>query len=200
MANLFLETQKLLQENDSLNYINYSNINENQKEFLRSDLWDWKFTLPPAAVYYPGDEIFQTRLTTVAPTFSHSPAGGIDITIRGYQISQKVGYESHGSVTLTFEDREDQSITAFFFDWQEKLTERSTKYTFRKEDTYAEAIVTQFNSSRIPIRRYQLLTCQLASCTPSIAMDSATAPSSSGNISAEIAYEHHIMELLNLPS
>lgn len=197
--NLFLDAKELLQKNDSLNYINYENINEEQREFLRTDLWDWRFSVPPAAVYYPGDDLIHTRLRAVSPQFTYGMSTTITATIRGFDIQQNVGFKSSGTLTLDFTDREDQCISVFLTDWQEKLTARDTKYTFRKEDTVAEGILTMFNSSRIPIRRYKVLTVQLMDPAPSLSFTSDD-PAQNGELSANFTFEHHRLLWENLPS
>lgn len=194
---LFLDPAEILQTNDALNYINYENMNEEQREYLRTDLWDFEFTVPPAAVYFPGNALIKTRLTGVSPNFPGA-LGTITANFRGFDIAQKVGVHSNGSVTLNFIDREDQAITYFKLDWQQKLTNLDNRFTYRKEDTVAECKLTMFNSSRIPIFKWTLLTCQLDDGTLSRSFTSDD-PAQNGETEMVLTYEHIRPLGLNLP-
>lgn len=193
---LFLDPKSILSTNNSLSYIEYNKINENQKEFLRTDLWDFSFTIPPAAVYFPGNEFLKTRLISVSPSFPGS-IGEISAKIRGFDILQKVGVNSSGSVSLTFMDREDQSVSAFKRDWQEKITSMDNKFTYRKEDTVAECVLRMYNSTRTEITQWTLHTCQLDDGVISRSFTSDD-PSNNGEIEMTLKFEHMFMEFKNI--
>jgi len=155
----FISVIQALAGNTQMNYVNYESINDNQKEFIRPDLWDVEMTSKPAAVYYPGDPIFKARLTAFAPSISGT-VSGISQVIRGYTIMQKTSKTTSGTISMTFVDREDQAITVFCDDWLQKISDRDKKYSFRKEDTICQLKHTIFNTSRIPIRTMEFYTCQ----------------------------------------
>ena len=69
-SNLFLDAKELLLQNDGLNYINYDTLSEEHKEFLRSDLWDFTFTQPANAVYFPGNAMLHARTKAVNPSIN----------------------------------------------------------------------------------------------------------------------------------
>jgi len=162
MGNLFLESIDLLASaNDPLNYIEYSKINEEQKEFLRSDMWDLQFLEAPHAVYFPGNDLLRLRTTEVNPSFNAS-LGEISAVIRQYKIRQTViSGQSDGTISVNYVDREDQAIRTFIHDWREKLWALKNRYTFRKEDTIGTIKLTQFNSSRKPINEWIMYAVQL---------------------------------------
>ena len=46
-----------------MKFIDYEQTyKDNNKEFLRGDMWEFRFINPPKIVYYPGDTIFKARL------------------------------------------------------------------------------------------------------------------------------------------
>lgn len=193
MANLFLDAKELLLQNDQLNYINYNTLSQERREFLRSDLWDFEWTKPCNAVYFPGNAFIKARTRSVTPTVN-SQIGQMTATIRNFNIFQAVySGTTEGTISIEYQDLEDQSIMAWLDDWREKLGDREHRYTFRKEDTCAEGKLTVFNSSRKPIRIYELKTIQLqdpgASGLYSPGFTSED-PSDLGQVSASFHFEH----------
>jgi hypothetical protein len=188
----FLRADELLQSNDGLNYINYTTINESNKEFLRSDVWDFTWTSTPNAVYFPGNALVKARTRSVSPSFNVG-LGGMSVVIRQFTIYQAtITGTTSGTITLEYTDREDQAITAWLDDWREKIWGRNNRYTFRKEDTIADGKLVMYNSSRKPIRTYVLRTMQPtdigSSLNPQFNSDD---PSNQGDISATFNFEHY---------
>ena len=198
--NNFLKATDLLAQNDNLNYLNHGFLKEDNKEFLRTDLWDFEFIVPPAAVYFPGNDLMRARLVSVDPSI---PAGVGEITaiIRGFTIRQAtISGTTSGTVTLNFIDREDQAISAFIDDWRDKLGGRENRFAFRKEFTIAEATLTQFNTSREPIRRFTLHTLQPSGDaigtlnTPYSSDD----PAQGGTCALTLTFEHFTLDWENV--
>jgi len=202
MAGLFLDAKNLLLQNDPLNYINYDKLNQERKEFLRSDLWDFTWTKPCNAVYFPGNAFVKARTIGVNPSINFSGTTELTATIRGFTVRQNVySGTTSGTITIQYQDFEDQAIMAWLDDWREKLGDRENRYTFRKEDTCAEGTLTVFNSSRKAIRLYTLKCIQLSDpgisglYTPSFTSDD---PSNMGDISATFSFEHCQLEWKNI--
>lgn len=202
MANLFLDTRALLEKNDSLNYINYDEIREEHKEFLRSDLWDLEVIEAAHAVYFPGNQMLKVRTTGVSPSFG----GGlteIEATIRQFRIRQTViSSTTSGTISVTYIDREDQAIRIFLDDWREKLWGRENRYTYRKEDTIATWRLTHFNSSRKPIAKFLMYAIQPSSGideTINKSFDSGD-PQNIGEYNITYSFEHYSLEWCNIPS
>lgn len=146
-------------------YVHYEQLTEGNKEFLRGDLWEFSFESAPRIVYYPGDEIFNKRLTQVNIGIDSS-VNGFEKRLRGnFVIHQQTGQQTAGTITLGFVDREDQAITYFMDDWHQKIADRDTKYSFRKEDLVAECKLVFLNSSRIPVRTLTFRNCILTDRT-----------------------------------
>lgn len=186
-----LSALKALGGNTNMSYVNYVDIKENGKEFIRKDMWDVEMTSKPQSVYYPGDPIFKARCSAVEPSIS-AEVSGIEQTIRGYTIKQKTSRNTSGSVTLTFIDREDQAIAVMVDDWKNKISDPDNKYSFRKQDTIADIKHTIFNSSRIPIRTLQYLTCQPNSAEmPEGGSSEAEQSESNSEISLVLDFEHY---------
>jgi hypothetical protein len=142
-----------------MNFIGYETYKDNNKEFLRSDLWEFTFFNPPKIVYYPGDTIFKARLNQVNTGIDTS-VNGFEKRMRGnYVIFQQTGQNTSGQIQLSFTDREDQAISYFVDDWRQKIADRDTKYSFRKEDIVADARLVILNSSRIPVRTLEFYNC-----------------------------------------
>jgi hypothetical protein len=200
MSKLFLDSVDVLNGNDNLGYINYNDLKQSNKEFLRSDTWDFKFTQHPAAAYFPGNDFIRKRLMNVnlaVPT----QLGMMSANLRGFQLNQ-VTYSgtTSGTISLDFMDMEDQAITLWLDDLRDKYGSRKNRFAFRLEDTRGEAVVTIFNSSRIPIREYVLYGMQLQDpgngLNPPLSGDD---PQNVGQISCTWVFDHFEMNPLNLP-
>lgn len=190
-GNLFLDAKELLLQNDGLNYINYNTLKEEHKEFLLSNLWNFRFSVPPAAVYYPGEQMLAARTQSVDPSF---PGGLTEVSaiIRQFTIRQTVmSGTTAGSFTVQYNDREDQAIAVFIDDWRDKLGDRENRYMFRKEDTIATGILTMYNTSRKPIREYTLHAVQPGDGSPVIQGSfNSDDPTNIGQYSIQFTFEH----------
>lgn len=148
-----------LVKSGNLNFLDYETMKDDNKEFLRGDLWEFTMTNPPRVVYYPGDKIFKSRLLQVNLGVDTS-VNGFEKRMRGnFVILQKTGQSTSGSISLQFTDREDQAISYFVDDWKQKICDRDCKYSFRKEDLVADAELKIFNSSRVPVRTLKFYNC-----------------------------------------
>lgn len=170
--------------------LNYFDIRESNKEFLRGDLWEFRFTTPPTAVYYPGDDIIQTRLTQVNPGIDYS-SNGIEKQLRNnFMIYQQTSQITYGTISMTFVDREDQAIKYFIDDWRNKIADKDSKYSLRKEDLVAECELLILNSSRIPVSTLKFYNCLIMEGT----FDENGSPedtSDRADISMSMKFEHY---------
>ena len=146
-----------------MDFIDYTNTyRDDNKEFLRGDMWELKWT-PPAIVYWPGDTIINARLNAVNVQLNYS-VSGIQKRMRGnFTIYQQTGQETSGMLSLSFVDKEDQAISYFVTDWRNRVADPDTKFSFRKDDLVApeiDLIIT--NSSRISVRRIKFHNCIIA--------------------------------------
>ena len=145
-----------------MKFIDYqSTYKDDNKEFLRGDMWQFSFTKWPRIVYSPGDSIFQARLNSVQVGID-SAISGFEKRMRGnFVIRQQTGQNTSGQLTLSFIDREDQTISYFVDDWKQKIADRDTKYSFRKDDTVAECQLVLTNSSRLAVRTLKFYNCAI---------------------------------------
>ena len=145
--------------------VQYTKLIEDNKEFLRGDLWEFEFTSAPRIVYFPGSEIFNKRLTQVNIGIDNS-VNGFEKRLRGnFSIYQQTGQQTAGTLALNFVDREDQAITYFLDDWHQKIADRDTKYSFRKDDLVADCKLVFTNSSRVAVRTLEFFNCIIADKT-----------------------------------
>lgn len=143
-----------------MDFIDYVNTyRDDNKEFLRGDMWELKWT-PPAIVYWPGDEIINARLNAVNVALDYSVTG-IEKRMRGnFVIRQQTGQSTSGTLTLSFIDKEDQAISYFVTDWRNRVADPDTKYSFRKDDLVAPLVTLILtNSSRISVRTIDFYNC-----------------------------------------
>ena len=143
-----------------MKFIDYvSSYRDDNKEFLRGDMWEFSFIHAPKLVYYPGDDIFKRRLNSVNVS-TDSSVNGFEKRMRGgYSIYQQTGQSTSGSLSLSFVDKEDQAISYFVDDWKQKIADRDTKYSFRKDDLVADCLMVLTNSSRIAVRTLKFYNC-----------------------------------------
>lgn len=145
-----------------MKFIDYqSTYKDNNKEFLRGDMWQLNFLNVPKIVYFPGTDIFNARLNQVSVGIDYS-VSGFEKRMRGnYTIIQKTGQNTAGTLSLAFVDKEDQAITYWFDDYRQKIADRDTKYSFRKDDLVCDLQLVIANSSRISVRKLTFYNCIL---------------------------------------
>lgn len=143
-----------------MKFIDYQKTyKDDNKEFLRGDMWEFQFFNAPKIVYYPGDTIMNARLNSVSVSIDYS-VNGFDKRMRGnFVIHQATGQSTSGQLSLSFIDREDQAIAYFIDDWKQKIADRDTKYSFRKDDLVADCRLILTNSSRIAVRTLEFYNC-----------------------------------------
>lgn len=199
MAKQFLDSKELRSQNDILNYINYQNINQEHREFLRSDTWDFEWTQPAAAVYFPGNDLLKSRMQAINTQFPVM-IGQMMAQIRNFTLFQNtISGTTAGNFSIDYMDFEDQAIKMWLDDWRDKLGGRSDRYAFRKEDTFAQAKLTLMNSSRKPIMVYEIFTIQpVDSGNLMNPMLSSDDPQNIGQVSATFSFEHFEARPLNI--
>ena len=138
---------------------------DDNKEFLRGDMWELKFLNAPKIVYYPGDKLINARLNSVQVGIDYSVNGFEKRMRNNYVIYQQTGQNTSGTLTLGFTDKEDQAITYFVDDWRNKISDRETKYTFRKDDIVCDLQLYLTNSSRIDVRTLTFWNCVITDGT-----------------------------------
>lgn len=155
-----MNVRDLVKSSDTrLNWIDYFKFQQDNKEFLRGDMWEFKMDAPPAIVYYPGDEIFKYRLNAVNLGLD-TGVTGIEKRTRGnFVLFQRTGQNTSGSISLSFTDREDQAISYFLDDWRQKISDRATKYSFRKCDLVCNCTLFLLNSGRQDVRTLHFYNC-----------------------------------------
>ena len=199
MANLSNLVPNLVRGGDGyMKFVDYAtSYREDNKEFLTTDKWEFKFISAPKIVYYPGDDIFQRRLNNFNLSISGA-VNGFEKRMRGnYTIIQKTGQDTSGSVTLGFVDREDQAITYFVNDWRNKIADPETKYNFRKADVVADAQLYLLNSGRQPVRTITLWNCVLDDAT----FDESGVETDGGDradVQVTLRFEHSLRDFNNL--
>lgn len=146
-------------ESEYMKQLKYHTLVETNKEFLRSDLWEFTFTNPPQVVYYPGDDIIQTRLVSTNVGVDTSVTGFEKHLRNSYILYQQTGQQTAGVINLSFVDREDQAIFYFGDDWRQKIANRDNKFSFRKEDLVAQCEMVFLNTSRVPVEKMIFYNC-----------------------------------------
>lgn len=181
-----------------MKFIDYtSTYRDNNKEFLRGDMWQFDFITWPKIVYSPGNTIFHARLNSVQVGIDSS-VSGFEKRMRGnYVIRQQTGQNTSGTLTLSFVDREDQAISYFVDDWKQKIADRDTKYSFRKDDVVADCKLVLTNSSRLAVRSLNFYNCIIQDA----ALDESGVDSDGtdrSDIQLSMAFEHYDRNFDNL--
>jgi hypothetical protein len=147
------------QEGGLMKFIDYQRYRDNNKEFLRGDMWEFKMVNAPKIVYYPGDDLINTRLNSVQVGIDYSTTG-IEKRMRGgFTISQRTSQNTSGTLTLQFVDREDTAITYWVTDWRNRISDMDTRYSFRKADLVADCKLVITNSSRVAVKTLEFYNC-----------------------------------------
>ena len=181
-----------------MKFIDYQKTyRDDNKEFLRGDMWELQFFNAPKIVYYPGDTIMNARLNSVNVSIDYS-VSGFDKRMRGnYVIHQATGQSTSGQLSLSFVDREDQAITYFVDDWKQKVADRDTKYSFRKDDLVADCRLILTNSSRIAVRTIEFYNCMIMDA-PLDENGAAEDGTDRADVQLSMFFEHYSRDFDNL--
>ena len=179
-------------------FIDYtSTYRDNNKEFLRGDMWEFKVLSAPKIVYYPGDDIINARLNSVQVGVDTSVTG-IEKRMRGgYAIYQQTNQTTSGNLTLSFVDREDQAITYFLDDWRQKISDRETKYSFRKDDVVMDCKLFITNAQRLDVRELTFYNVIIQDAGTDN-NGQAEAESDRSDVTLSAKFEHYSLEFKNL--
>lgn len=189
---------ELVKKDSRMGFIGWERTyKDNNKEVLRGDMWELKFLNAPKIVYYPGDDIINARLNSVNVGIDYS-VNGIEKRMRGNNvIYQQTDQATYGTLTLSFVDKEDQAITYFIDDWRQKIADRDTKYSFRKDDLVCDIQLFITNSSRIDVRTLTFYNCIITSgdINESGDLDST---SDRADVNLSLKWEHYSRDFNNL--
>lgn len=190
---------KLVRSSDQhMKFVDYhESYRDGNKEFLRGDMWQFDFLAPPQIVYYPGHDIIHKRLNSVNIS-TDSSVSGFEKRMRGnYVVRQQTGQSTSGSLTLSFVDREDQAISTFVDDWRQKIADRDTKYSFRKNDLVCDCEMFILNSSRIDVRQLDFYNCIIMDAPLDESGIDADG-SDRSDVQLSMAFEHYQRKFLNI--
>ena len=181
-----------------MQFIDYENTyKDNNKEFLRGDMWELKCLNAPKIVYYPGDEILNARLNSVQVGIDYSATGITKQMRGGWRIEQRTNQNTSGTLTLSFVDREDCSITYWVTDWRDKIADPDTKYSFRKDDLVSDFQLIITNAQRIDVKTLTFFNCQFQDA-PINENGELDSESDRADVTLSLTFEHYSRQHNNL--
>lgn len=181
-----------------MQFIDYENTyKDNNKEFLRGDMWELKCLNAPKIVYYPGDEILNARLNSVQVGIDYSSTGITKQMRGGWRIEQRTNQNTSGTLTLSFVDREDCSITYWVTDWRDKIADPDTKYSFRKDDLVSDFQLIITNAQRIDVKTLTFYNCQFQDA-PINENGELDSESDRADVTLSLTFEHYNRQHNNL--
>lgn len=181
-----------------MQFIDYENTyKDNNKEFLRGDMWELKCLNAPKIVYYPGDEIINARLNSVQVGIDYSATGITKQMRGGWRIEQRTNQNTSGTLTLSFVDREDCSITYWVTDWRDKIADPDTKYSFRKDDLVSDWSLVITNAQRIDVKTLTFYNCQFQDA-PINENGELDSESDRADVTLSLTFEHYNRQHNNL--
>lgn len=181
-----------------MQFIDYENTyKDNNKEFLRGDMWELKCLNAPKIVYYPGDEIINARLNSVQVGIDYSATGITKQMRGGWRIEQRTNQNTSGTLTLSFVDREDCSITYWVTDWRDKIADPDTKYSFRKDDLVSDWSLIITNAQRIDVKTINFYNVQFQDA-PINENGELDSESDRADVTLSLTFEHYTRQHNNL--
>lgn len=181
-----------------MQFIDYENTyKDNNKEFLRGDMWELKCLNAPKIVYYPGDEILNARLNSVQVGIDYSATGITKQMRGGWRIEQRTNQNTSGTLTLSFVDREDCSITYWVTDWRDKIADPDTKYSFRKDDLVSDWMLVITNAQRIDVKTLTFFNAQFQD-SPINENGELDSESDRADVTLSLTFEHYSRQHNNL--
>ena len=159
----FLNSQDFINTDDALSYLNYASLIEDNKEFLRTDMFNFEF-IP---VSKSGsrvlnidliNKILKESLIKIEPCFPSAPCE-IAAIFRSWpkQRQSTTINNTSGYIILKFNNKHEYELLKFIEDWKNN-SKREGRFAFLKEDVVADGKLTMFNTSRKPVRIYNLYT------------------------------------------
>jgi hypothetical protein len=104
---------------------------------------------------------------------------------------------TNGQLALSFVDKEDQAISYFVDDWRQKIADRDTKYSFRKDDVVADCKMILTNSSRKTVRTVNFWNC-IIDDAPLDMNGVAEDGTDRSDVQLTMSFEHYDLEWNNL--
>jgi hypothetical protein len=142
---------------DFLNWEKMAQIND---EKIRADLWKLEFTRKPAGIPFPPDDYLQARMLN----YQFSPNGEepsvVPTTIRGFTVLQSTPQgDTSASLSISFEDFSDQSLTYCFSEWKRGMGDYQTKMSLPRAALDCDIRITITDVNKVPIRTIDLYRC-----------------------------------------
>lgn len=181
-----------------MDHINRYKVGGNNADILDQFNWDLIILSTPKAVYWPGNELFKSRLKKIGGLPSEISVevnevegpGGFKILAPGDNTSGNLV-----SITLDFLDYEDCSIAFFGKDWSDKCQDPITKISRPKAELVMDIQVLQLNNARKPVKQWTLYNGIIESINTNESFDSKKNPN--GAVSINIKFEWYKIEYLN---
>lgn len=182
----------LVREADGrMKFIDYQNTYKDEnREFLRGDMWELQCINAPRIVYYPGDDIINARLNSVQVGIDYSATGITKQMRGGWRIEQRTNQNTSGTLTLSFVDKDDTNITYFVTDWRNKIADPETRYSFRKDDLVSDWRLIITNTGRIDVKTLNFYNCQFQDA-PINENGELDSESDRADVSLTLTFEHY---------
>jgi len=142
-----------------MQFVNRSEAPQNNQEVTTSYEWALTFSHKPNIVFMPQDKLHEIRLKSVGWDYNEQ-LSTVDVKVRGgFDLVQPGIITTNGTITLNYQDFEDQAIAAMIQDWSTKSNTRREHKSAHKRDLYADLIIYRLNSFRKPIYKIIAETC-----------------------------------------
>lgn len=146
---------------EDMSYLTREKLSVRTQQALTSYDWDFKIDFTNYVGYHPDMETIQLRatdLTNVNPTLTTSV---LEVKMRGYTLIQPGMTDNHVNATfgINLQDFEDQSLKAWFLDWQNKMDSLTTHKSYRREDLMVDCYVWRLNSDRQKVWEMHYINC-----------------------------------------
>ena len=115
----------------------------------------------------------------------------------GWRIEQRTNQNTSGTLTLSFVDREDCSITYWVTDWRDKIADPDTKYSFRKDDLVSDFQLIITNAQRIDVKTLTFFNCQFQDA-PINENGELDSESDRADVTLSLTFEHYSRQHNNL--
>jgi hypothetical protein len=166
--------------------------------------FDWDFKITKSAndeVYSPGEQLTKARISSITGIpFMPEYQGNLPTEIRGFKMIQP-GFTNNygGQCTITIEDFEDQSMTAFIMDWLWKCNNPANHASYHKKQLAWDKLeLFRLNSSREPVFKVTLYTVLPGGAGSDMSFTSDK--QLQGQIQLSLDYEYFDSEFLNVNS
>lgn len=180
-----------------MDYLTHEQLSVLEQQALTSYDWDFEIDWSRYVGYHPDAKTVHMRTLEITGVDGSIQTEVKTIEMRGFTLLQAGKTQNKpADFTLSFQDFEDQSLKAWFLDWQNKMDSLATHRAYRRSDLMVDFYIYRLDSSLRRVWQWHYFNCLPNTTTYAEAFDGNKEPQ--GKCSVVITSEYMIPTPLNV--